>query len=185
MKISVSKTLVAALTAATISACGNDNSAQVANTEAVTTELQTAVEQEISAESAETTWSNAEELIVRDAPSDVANEAAKELSATAIPYPVYPNGLQYRVGNENGLNVVLFQTEDSFEEVDAFYQGELSMPRLSAMSDHVRYSAQEGDQNPWETAKPGIVIHQFNSESEREAVGADQAATTNIIMSFE
>ena len=84
---------------------------------------------------------------------------------------------------------MLFETVDSFTEVDAFYQAQTAdmeaMPRLSAMEDYVRYSGDAGDTDPWETARPGVVIHQFNSASEREAVGASVTATTNIIMSFE
>ena len=106
-----------------------------------------------------------------------------------IPYPVYPNGAKYRIGSENGLRVVLFESEDSFEEVDDFYQAQASLgsdlSRLDAMNDYVRYSTVNEDTDPWETSRPGIVIHQFNSESERDAVGASYKAKTNIIMSFE
>ena len=34
------------------------------------------------------------------------------IGASEIPYPVYPNGSKYRVGGENGLKIVVFQTED-------------------------------------------------------------------------
>ena len=105
--------------------------------------------------------------------------------ADDIPYPVYPNSSKYRIGGENGLMIVLFQTEDSFEEVDSFYQSQANLPRLSAMNDYVRYSADSKDQDPWATTKPGIVIHQFNDADERQAVGADDSAKTNIIMSFQ
>ena len=101
-----------------------------------------------------------------------------------LPYPVYPNGTQYRTGGENGLTIVLFQTEDSFEEVDAYYNDAADMPRLSAMRDYVRYSVEGGDDDPWATDQPGIVIHEFKDEAERDAVGADKTATTNIIMSY-
>lgn len=115
--------------------------------------------------------------------------ASTPIDADKIPYPVYPNSSPYRVGDENGLTVVLFETVDSFTEVDAFYQAQTAdmeaMPRLSAMEDYVRFSGDVGDTDPWETARPGVVIHQFNSASEREAVGASDTATTNIIMSFE
>ena len=103
-----------------------------------------------------------------------------------IPYPVYPNGAKYRVGGENGMKIVLFETEDSFDEVDAYYSrlsDEAGMPRLMAMSDYVRYAKDGDDEDPWATHRPGIVIHQFE-KGEREAVGADQEARTNIIMSF-
>lgn len=104
-----------------------------------------------------------------------------------IPYPVYPNGSRYHVGGENGLSIVLYQTHDSFEEVDQFYKSrslDTGMPRLAGMDDYVRYAISEDDQDPWETAKPGIVIHHFNDDDERAAVGADESALTNIIMSF-
>lgn len=108
-------------------------------------------------------------------------------SDTDIPYPVYPNGTQYRAGNENGLEVVLFQTHDDFEKVDDFYRrmaGDTDMPRLAAMKDYVRYTVATDDKDPWETSTPGIVIHRFNDDAERAAVGADTKAVTNIIMSF-
>lgn len=107
------------------------------------------------------------------------------LSPEDIPYPLYPNGLSYRIGEEGTLNIILFQTEDSFEQVDNYYQEQSKLTRLSAMSGYVRYSANEGDIDPWETSKPGIVIHEFNNASEREAVGAGDNANTNIIMSFD
>lgn len=110
---------------------------------------------------------------------------AAVLGASDIPYPLYPNGSKYRIGGENGLKIVLFQTEDSFDEVDSFFQTEASMARLGAMNDYVRYSTDSEDQDPWATGKPGIVIHKFNDESERQAVGADDTARTNIIMSFQ
>lgn len=107
--------------------------------------------------------------------------------ATQIPYPLYPNGNKYRVGGENGLKIVLFETTDSFEEVDEFYRNLTqpeNMPRMLAMNGYVRYSTESDDVDPWATYKPGIVIHQFNDDSERSAVGADQKALTNIILSF-
>jgi hypothetical protein len=107
--------------------------------------------------------------------------------ATQIPYPLYPNSNKYRVGGENGLKIVLFETADSFEEVDEFYRNlaqSEQMPRMLAMSDYVRYSTNPDDIDPWATYKPGIVIHQFNFNAERSAVGADQKALTNIILSF-
>lgn len=107
--------------------------------------------------------------------------------ATTIPYPLYPNGNKYRVGGENGLKIVLFETTDSFEEVDEFYRTMAQsdqMPRMLAMNDYVRYSVNSDDTDPWETTRPGIVIHQFNDDRERNAVGADKTALTNIILSF-
>lgn len=107
--------------------------------------------------------------------------------ASKIPYPIYPNGEKYRVGGENGLKIVAFETTDSFDTVDNFYQdaGQSSgMSRLAAMSDYVRYSNSPEDKDPWATFRPGIVIHRFNDDEEREAVGADGNARTNIIMSY-
>ncbi|MFK7889462.1 MAG: hypothetical protein AB8B63_01505 [Granulosicoccus sp.] len=108
-------------------------------------------------------------------------------SDTRIPYPVYPNGTQYSAGKEDGLEVVLFQTRDGFEKVDDFYRrmaDDTDMPRLAAMEDYVRYTVATDDKDPWETSTPGIVIHRFNDDAERAAVGADAKAVTNIIMSF-
>ena len=109
------------------------------------------------------------------------------IGASEIPYPVYPNGSKYRVGGENGLKIVVFQTEDSFEKVDGYYKSlanDSRMPRLIAMNDYVRYSSSSDDKDPWATYRPGIVIHQFNDDGERLAVGAKDSARTNIIMSF-
>ena len=136
-------------------------------------------------------WTESENLNEPLAEEEVNGAAGlvEVMDDNSIPYPVYPNGLKYRVGGENGMRIVLYQTEDSFEEVDAYYQAQAGkqsgMPRLTAMNDYVRYSADDNDMDPWETSKPGIVIHKFNNESEREAVGASEKANTNIIMSFE
>ncbi|MDB3935187.1 hypothetical protein N9383_00525 [Granulosicoccus sp.] len=137
-----------------------------------------------------TEWTESEEI--NQPLVDELNNAAslvEVMDDDSVPYPVYPNGLKYRVGGENGMKIVLYQTEDSFEEVDAYYQAQADkrtgMPRLTAMNDYVRYSADDADVDPWETSKPGIVIHKFNNESEREAVGASEKANTNIIMSFK
>jgi len=112
---------------------------------------------------------------------------AAVFGASAIPYPVYPNGQKYRVGGENGLKIVVFQTDDEFDDVDAYYseiKENAGMARILAMQDYVRYSDAHADADPWATHKPGIVIHQFNDEVERKAVGASPTARTNIIMSF-
>ena len=109
------------------------------------------------------------------------------IGASEIPYPVYPNGSKYRVGGENGLKIVVFQTEDPFPMVDSYYKsitGDSDMPRLAAMGDYVRYSSGFEDKDPWATYRPGIVIHHFNDDGERLAVGAKNTAKTNIIMSF-
>jgi hypothetical protein len=91
------------------------------------------------------------------------------------------------VGGENGLKIVVFETTDSFEQVDGFYRDAAQvtgMPRLVALNDYVRYSSSDVDKDPWATFRPGIVIHEFKDDDEREAVGADNDARTNIIMSF-
>ena len=109
------------------------------------------------------------------------------MGATEIPYPIYPNGKKYRVGGENGLKIVVFQTEDSFDEVDEYYRtvsAEQDMPRLMAMTDYVRYPSDAGDEDPWATYRPGIVIHEFDGEEARIAAGAGASARTNIIMSY-
>ena len=119
---------------------------------------------------------------------DESNSAlAAVFGASEIPYPVYPNGQKYRVGGENGLKIVVFQTDDEFETVDRYYsqfKENAGMARHMAMQDYVRYSNASTDSDPWATHKPGIVIHQFNDQGERKAVGASPSARTNIIMSF-
>jgi len=109
------------------------------------------------------------------------------VGASDIPYPMYPNGTKYRVGGENGLKIVVFQTEDAFQKVDDYYS-ELSdnagMARIAAMRDYVRYSHGREDTDAWATDKPGIVIHEFEGDEARQAVGANTTAKTNIIMSF-
>ena len=115
------------------------------------------------------------------------NALAAVVGASEIPYPVYPNGTKYRVGGENGLKIVVFQTEDTFDKVDEYYNGlsnNEGMSRLMAMNDYVRYSRGTGDSDPWATHLPGIVIHEFDDEDARQAVGASEVAKTNIIMSF-
>ena len=109
------------------------------------------------------------------------------VGASEIPYPMYPNGTKYRVGGENGLKIVVFQTEDSFDKVDDYYNNltdNSGMARIAAMNDYVRYSREAEDLDPWATHKPGIVIHEFDDQSSRQAVGASAVAKTNIIMSF-
>jgi len=128
--------------------------------------------------------SNEKNRIDLDAPDSAL---AAVFGASEIPYPVYPNGTKYRVGGENGLKIVVFQTDDTFETVDEYYsqvKANAGMARLMAMQDYVRYSNISADADPWATHKPGIVIHQFNDEVERKAVGASPTARTNIIMSF-
>lgn len=116
-----------------------------------------------------------------------SNPLAAVVGASEIPYPMYPNGTKYRVGGENGLKIVVFQTEDSFDQVDDYYKNlsdNSGMARITAMNDYVRYSRESEDIDPWATHKPGIVIHEFNDQSSRRAVGASALAKTNIIMSF-
>lgn len=106
---------------------------------------------------------------------------------TAIPYPLYPNSQQYRIGGEEGLKIVLFETEDPFYKVDAFYRNYIEnegLSRLLAMSDYVRYAAGIDDFDPWATNQPGIVIHEFPDADEALRLGANTTAKTNIIMSF-
>ncbi len=123
--------------------------------------------------------------VMSNADSGAALQAV--LGASEIPYPVYPNGSKYRVGGENGLKIVVFQTDDAFDKVDEFYSqltDNSGMARLMAMNDYVRYSQNTEDHDPWATYRPGIVIHNFNNDTERQAVGARLSAKTNIIMSF-
>ncbi len=122
------------------------------------------------------------------APFLVRTDAIAAVTGTSeIPYPVYPNGRKYRVGGENGLKIVVFQTEDSFAEVDAYYKSvstDGGLPRLVAMADYVRYPTSSDDADPWATHKPGIVIHEFDGQDARVAAGASASARTNIIMSY-
>lgn len=104
-----------------------------------------------------------------------------------IPYPIYPNAQQYRIGGEHGLHIVLFETDDSFAEVDAFYKRYIDsrgLSRIVAMSDYVRYAAGENDNDAWATKNPGIVIHGFNTAQEARNNGANAGSKTNIIVSF-
>jgi len=122
-----------------------------------------------------------------EGPDKEDNPLAEVVGASEIPYPMYPNGTKYRVGGENGLKIVVFQTEDSFDEVDDYYNNlsnNSGMARITAMNDYVRYSNEAEDVDPWATHKPGIVIHEFIDKNAREAVGASELAKTNIIMSF-
>jgi len=131
----------------------------------------------------------AKEIVSDDAIKlkDADNALSAVVGASEIPYPVYPNGTKYRVGGENGLKIVVFQTEDPFHKVDDYYNGmsdNSGMSRIMAMSDYVRYSSSSEDIDPWATHLPGIVIHEFEGEEARQAVGASAIAKTNIIMSF-
>ncbi len=173
--------LAAAVFACSLTACGNDAPKA---TEPSQSE-QDADVQAAGAKPETEDWNTTGDISV---PADqiADDQALSEILGTDdIPYPLYPNSSRYRIGDENGLKVILFQTKDSFEDVDAYYQSQANMPRLSAMNDYVRYSTGKDDNDPWATSNPGIVIHQFNSESERAAVGANDDAQTNIIMSFE
>lgn len=179
MTIKRSLSLGLALTAsAMLVACGGDNATDTANV---------ATKTEPVLLSGQDTVVSVTQLngAIADASSGAVPAAID--GATQIPYPLYPNGNKYRVGGENGLKIVLFETADSFEEVDEFYRNlaqSEQMPRMLAMNDYVRYSTDSDDVDPWATYRPGIVIHQFNDDTERSAVGADQKAITNIILSF-
>lgn len=177
MTIKRSLSLSLALSAtALLAACGGDDDAESAKATTDTSPV-ILIDQDVSA------------LQLTDVNNDMAEETSLAAinGATQIPYPVYPNGNKYRVGGENGLKIVLFETADSFEEVDEFYRNlaqSEQMPRMLAMNDYVRYGADSDDVDPWATYRPGIVIHKFNDDAERSAVGADQTASTNIILSF-
>jgi len=152
-----------------------------ANAEAIVSDAATTVEQ--ATDAAQNTLA---ETVTATAETDSDYTATDAVFGDELPYPVYPNGRKYRVGGENGLKIVVFETEDAFAEVDNFYQqitSSAGMERLEAMSDYVRYS-QDGDEDPWATHRPGIVIHQFNDDQERAAVGAAAESMTNIIMSY-
>lgn len=106
--------------------------------------------------------------------------------ASVIPYPMYPNATKYRIGGENGLKIVVFETEDTFESVDAFFQHSRTkdLARLQSMDQYVRYAAEETDNDPWATHRPGIVIHHFADNDEAVQYGAAPESRTNIIMSY-
>lgn len=140
-----------------------------------------------SAEKPNVNLVTAKELPVISTEKDGSNALAAIVGTSEIPYPVYPNGTKYRVGGENGLKIVVFQTEDPFHKVDDYYNGlsdNAGMARIMAMTDYVRYSNTTEDLDPWATHLPGIVIHEFEGEDARQAVGASAMAKTNIIMSF-
>ncbi|MFK7993586.1 MAG: hypothetical protein AB8B87_05580 [Granulosicoccus sp.] len=178
------KTLITSIVVLGIAGCGSDVEQPEARTVTAIAKVVASGDSAGDSNGESTQWTDTTELDVDDIlTANGSNDA--ELFPDDIPYPLYPNGSRYRIGGEGDLKIVLFQTEDSFEDVDAYYQKKANMARLSAMSDYVRYSADNSDIDPWETSRPGIVIHQFNDASEREAVGADGKARTNIIMSFE
>ncbi len=163
--------VLVALTTSII-AC-NNNSAQTSNPKPETAAEMLVVTNEVNDN---TTVSDSE-----------SNPLAAVVGASEIPYPMYPNGTKYRVGGENGLKIVVFQTEDTFDQVDDYYKNlsdNSGMARITAMNDYVRYSREAEDIDPWATHKPGIVIHEFNDQNSRQAVGASALAKTNIIMSF-
>lgn len=180
-----SKTLATCILAFGLIGCGknaDEKTGQILPTEPASTAIADGIgEKEVQTSQ----WTETSELNVEGAESGTTSSLTAVLDPAEIPYPLYPNGSRYRIGGEGDLKIILFQTEDSFEEVDAYYQKEANLPRLSAMSDYVRYSTDNDDVDPWETTRPGIVIHQFNDATEREAVGANDTARTNIIMSFE
>lgn len=140
-----------------------------------------------SADKPDTNMVTAKELPLNMPNTGAEEESLAVVGASDIPYPVYPNGTKYRVGGENGLKIVVFQTEDPFHKVDEFYNQisqNSGMARIMAMTDYVRYSQDDADLDPWATDRPGIVIHEFEGEDARKAVGASAVAKTNIIMSF-
>ncbi len=125
------------------------------------------------------------------ADSELIAETGDGLAAISgtskIPYPLYPNARQYRIGGEEGLKIVLFETEDPFYMVDAYYRRSIDktgLSRLLAMSDYVRYAADDSDSGAWDTDMPGIVIHEFPNRDQAKELGAATTARTNIIMSF-
>ena len=85
--------------------------------------------------------------------------------------------------------MIVFQTDDAFETVDAFFRQRSvaqGLSRLPAMADYVRYSsADDVDADPWAHDNPGIVIHEIVDRKAAIAAGADPSARTNIIMSFQ
>ena len=81
---------------------------------------------------------DAADAAVGTAPADALSAV---MGATEIPYPVYPNGRKYRVGGENGLKIVVFQTEDSFDEVDEYYPLGVGRPEHAAADGHERLRA--------------------------------------------
>lgn len=169
----------------TLLACGK-NSAQNSEPKLVTTsEVSNQTPSPDTLKTPESTGNST--LAVEGTLPEEDNPLAAVVGASEIPYPMYPNGIKYRVGGENGLKIVVFQTQDAFEKVDDYYNklsANEGMARLNAMSDYVRYSNEAEDLDPWATHKPGIVIHEFDDDDDRQAVGASEMAKTNIIMSF-
>ncbi len=186
MSNSTYKFLATCFTVVAITSCGDSNKEPVSQIQGTVEQATKAGEEAVqgSLEEGAEQWTKSEKL------TELADELNLELEPKAvtasgdIPYPLYPNGSKYRIGGENGLRIILFQTEDSFQEVDSYFQAQANMSRLDAMQDYVRYSASADDVDPWATGKPGIVIHEFNDEAEKSAVGAADTARTNIIMSY-
>jgi len=86
--------------------------------------------------------------------------------------------------SNSALAAVFGASEIPYPRYYSQFKENAGMARHMAMQDYVRYSNASTDSDPWATHKPGIVIHQFNDQGERKAVGASPSARTNIIMSF-
>lgn len=189
MKNLQTKLIITCVSSVLITACGQSKDEPIAQAQESVQALtikDTNIEPVAQAEDlVSEQWKESEELnqVAEQLNTKLAS-ADQSSGSRDIPYPVYPNASKYRIGGENGLRIVLFQTEDSFQEVDAYFQEQADLARLGAMPDYVRYSTSSDDNDPWATNEPGIVIHEFNNESEKSAVGADETARTNIIMSY-
>lgn len=127
-----------------------------------------------------------------------------------IPYPIYPNGSRYRIGGEQGMKIIAFETTDSFQAVDRYYQNlaeKKGYTRTSLMADFVEYRARldEWRDQPVKVDvalatrndaarsahitsmmldQPAIIIHRFVDADDALQYGADAQSQTNIIMRY-
>ncbi len=112
-------------------------------------------------------------------------------SSQQVEFPEYPAAERYRIGGENGLKIVVFETQDSFEQVDAFFSQQAQaydLKRLSTTLDYVKYTATHAGgsaaDDAWDASMPGIVIHAFLNADDAVGYGASPESKTNIILSY-
>lgn len=141
---------------------------------------------------------------------DSSNTNSLMPSSKHAEFPEYPAAERYRIGGENGLKIVVFETQDSFEQVDAFFNQQAQaygLTRLTTTLDYVKYTkANEAtstinggtsgagalsgfadsirDDDAWDASMPGIVIHTFLNADDAVGYGASPDSKTNIILSY-
>ncbi len=124
--------------------------------------------------------------------SDPSDNSGLLFTSRSSDYPTYPSAERYRIGGENGLKIVVFETTDSFADVDAYFSEQsvdYQLERSATTLDYVKYTF-KGDTkktdtpDPWDIASPGIVIHTFLNSDDAVGYGASPASKTNIIVSY-